>query len=310
MQRVFDEANIIECIIEENDLMAFLLSQDIDDNGEAIFPFNDLVDIIINALPEYAFADYEGQFKSSEVIKKIREAARCMYDTSAYKAVNKYYIEGDQNFKEAAEEARAICRGEFGEILLHVLLRDFKGTIPLVSKMYFKDSRGVPAHGFDAVHISCDDKILWLGESKLYTNSRDGLKELVEDLKHHFNKNFLQNEYTIIKKNVLVNNIPDRDYWIERMSKNVRLIDMITQVNVPMLCVYGDSNYEKCLKEKISEIAPIFETQFRSIKKYFDNKNDAPIKGKLNIILFLFPVMDKEKFVRDLHERLYHLQKV
>lgn len=70
MQRVFDEANIIECIIEENDLMAFLLSQDIDDNGEAIFPFNDLVDIIINALPEYAFADYEGQFKSSEVIKK------------------------------------------------------------------------------------------------------------------------------------------------------------------------------------------------------------------------------------------------
>jgi hypothetical protein len=85
---------------------------------------------------------------------------------------------------------------------------------------------------------------------------------------------------------------------------------MITQVNVPMLCVYGDSNYEKCLKEKISEIAPIFETQFRSIKKYFDNNNDAPIKGKLNIILFLFPVMDKEKFVRDLHERLYYLQKV
>lgn len=31
-------------------------------------------------------------------------------------------------------------RGEFGEIILHFLLRDFKNTIPLVSKVYFKDS--------------------------------------------------------------------------------------------------------------------------------------------------------------------------
>lgn len=310
MQRVFDQTNIIECIIEEEDLMAFLLRQDINDKGEKYFPFTNLAQIIIDALPEYAFADYEKPIKPLEYMKKVREVARCMYDTGAYKAINKYYIEGDASFKIEAEKARAISRGEFGEILLHVLLRDFKGTIPLVSKMYFKDSPGIPAHGFDAVHISPNERILWLGESKLYTSATCGLKDLIEDLKHHFTKDFLHNEYTIIKKNILTNNIPERDSWIDRISKNVLLSDMIAQVNVPMLCVYDESKFKKCIEKDISDIAPVFETRFREIKKYFDEHNDAPLKEQLNIILFLFPVMDKREFVLDLHKRLYHLQKV
>lgn len=311
MPKVFDQANIIECVIEEDELMAFLLRQDINDDGEKYFPFMDLVQTIMDVLPEYAFADNEQPIKPHLYMKKVREAARCMYDTSAYKAINKYYIEQDDTFEEEAKSARAIGRGEFGEILLHLLLRDFKGTIPLVSKLYFKDSRGVPAHGFDAVHISPEENILWLGESKLYTGATAGLMDLISDLKHHLTKDFLSSEYTIIKKNLLVNNIPDRDYWIERLSKNVRLGDMISQVNIPMLCVYNDTRrFETCLNEAIEDIVPIFEPRFRELKQYFDDNNDAPLKNKLNIILFLFPVMDKEKFVMELHKRLYYLQQV
>ena len=311
MPRVFDQANIIECVIEEDELMAFLLRQDINDDGEKYFPFKDLAQTIMDVLPEYAFADNEHPIEPHMFMKKVREAARCMYDTSAYKAINKYYIEKDTTFKEDAETARAIGRGEFGEILLHLLLRDFKGTIPLVSKLYFKDSRGVPAHGFDAVHISPEENILWLGESKLYRGATTGLKELIGDLKHHFRKDYLSTEYTIIKKNLTVNNIPNRDYWIERLSKNTRLEDMITQVNIPMLCVYNDTKkFEKCLNEAIEDIVPIFEPRFRELKQYFDDNNDAPLKNKLNIILFLFPVMDKEKFVLELHKRLYYLQQI
>ena len=311
MPKVFDQANIIECVIDEDELMAFLLRQDINDAGEKYFPFNDLAQIIMDVLPEYACADYEKPIKSHLYMKKVREAARCMYDTNTYKAINKYFIEKDATFKDEAEDARAIGRGEFGEILLHLLLRDFKGTIPLVSKLYFKDSRGVPAHGFDAVHISPDDNILWLGESKLYTGATTGLKKLIEDLKQHLTKDFLSNEYTIIKKNLTNNNIPNRDYWIERLSKNTRLEDMITQVNIPMLCVYNDTEkFEKCINEAIEAIVPIFEPSFRELKQYFDDNNDAPLKNKLNIILFLFPVLDKKKFVLELHKRLYHLQQI
>lgn len=311
MQKVFDHANIIECVIDEEELMAFLLRQDINDEGEKYFPFKDLVEIIIDVLPEYAFADYEQPIKPELYMKKVREAARCMYDTSTYKAINKYYIEGDISFREEAEKARAISRGEFGEILLHLLLRDFKGTIPLVSKLYFKDSRGVPAHGFDAVHISPKGKILWLGESKLYAGSTNGLTNLIEDLKHHFKKDFLSREYTIIKKNVSINNIPNRDYWLDRLSRNNRLEDMITQVNIPMLCVYNDTlRFKRCLDESIENIASVFEPRFRELKQYFDDNNNAPLKKKLNIILLLFPVMDKEKFILELHKRLFYLQQI
>lgn len=120
MQRVFDQANIIECVINEEELMAFLLRQDVNDVGEKYFPFKDLAQTIIDVLPEYAFADYEQPIKPHLYMKKVREAARCMYDTNTYKAINKYFIENDVTFKEEAEAARAIGRG-FSGITLRCL---------------------------------------------------------------------------------------------------------------------------------------------------------------------------------------------
>lgn len=148
-----------------------------------------------------------------------------------------------------------------------------------------------------------------MGESKLYKVGADALGELVEDLKHHFNKDFLTQEYTLISKHLLVNSIPEREYWVKEIASRKRLKDMIDNVYVPLLCVYEDANYKKCLKNAIEDIAPVFETRFRKLKEEFDKKNDAPLKDKLNIILLLFPVLDKEQFVLKLHERLYHLQK-
>lgn len=309
MPKVFDKGNIIVCTIDENDLMTFLTPLDIDDKGNLIYPYDEIGKLIMNVLPEYAFADYLDNLSIVDAMNIVRDSARCMYDTDSYHAINKYYFEKDPAYKEEAEGHRAISRGEFGEILLHLLLRDFKNTIPLVSKMFFKDSRGVPAHGFDAVHISPDEKVLWLGESKLYTSGAQALKELVEDLKHHFNHDFLEQEFALIKKHARVNGLPDRDFWIAEMTKRKKLVDMIRQVNVPMLCVYEDANYKKCISKAIEDIAPVFETRFRKLKQEFDEANDFPLKYRLNIILFLFPVLDKEQFVLKLHERLYHLQK-
>ena len=42
--------------------------------------------------------------------------------------------------------------------------------------------------GFDAVHVSASENILWLGESKLYGDSKEGIKALVKDLNEHRTK--------------------------------------------------------------------------------------------------------------------------
>ena len=78
-----------------------------------------------------------------------------------------------------------------------MLLRDFYDSLPLLSKIYFKDSDGHTVHGFDAVHIAPDinDKSkfsLWLGESKLYTNGKAGVKALTKDIEEHFNIKYLR----------------------------------------------------------------------------------------------------------------------
>lgn len=59
-------------------------------------------------------------------------------------------------------------RGEFGELLLHAILRQVYSTIPAVSKIYYKDSANDTVKGFDAVHVVADEDSLelWLGEAK------------------------------------------------------------------------------------------------------------------------------------------------
>lgn len=62
--------------------------------------------------------------------------------------MRRWYLEHDEAARAEIEKLSENQRGEFGELLLHLILRDFKGTIPLISKVYFKDSAGVPAPWF------------------------------------------------------------------------------------------------------------------------------------------------------------------
>ncbi len=309
MARLFDTGNIIECIVDEKDLSSFMFRTDINDEGKRIYPDKEISDVLMNALPEYVFANYEN-ITTINALEKIREAAKALYNTEEYKVINNYYIENDASYKEKAEKHQSYSRGEFGEILLHILLREFKGTIPLVSKVYFKDARGVPAHGFDAVHISSNEKILWLGESKVYTDGQGGVKALIQDLKDHFTKDYMNEQFTIIKKCVDNNSIPERDYWINRLAQNKLLSDMLSHLSIPLLCVYSDDSYIKWLNQQIADIASVLKSNTRNLKQYFDKENDAPLKRQLDIVLFLMPVKDKHNFVVNAHKKLNLLQQL
>lgn len=162
---------------------------DIDDSGQPLYMLDDLTKAIINTIPEYVFADYENpEIPQTDVVEKLREAAHCIYKIKDYDLMRRWRLNNDKTALEELKKSSTARRGEFGELLLHLLLRDFKNTIPLVSKVYFKDAAGIPAHGFDSVHISPDEKILWLGESKFYSESKRGLQELLSDLNNHFKK--------------------------------------------------------------------------------------------------------------------------
>jgi len=102
-------------------------------------------------LPEFALTHSELiKYKSyRNAVPMLRKAAKIVYQTKKFK-----------------------YRGEFGELILHVVLRETFNTIPAISKIYYKDSVNETVKGFDAVHVvNIDNSLeLWLGEVKFYSN--------------------------------------------------------------------------------------------------------------------------------------------
>ena len=202
-KRVFDTQNIILLKVDETDLNSFLVDMDLDDSGQYVFQLESLANAIIETIPEYVFADYKGSsLPLAGSVSRLREAAKSIYKIKEYELMYRAYVLNDAAAMEKTEKSSYMNRGEFGELLLHLLLRDVKGTIPLISKVYFKDSPSVPAHGFDAVHITPENKILWLGESKFYSDAEQGLNALLNDLNEHFKRDYLNEQFVIIKKNL------------------------------------------------------------------------------------------------------------
>ncbi|KLU60301.1 hypothetical protein CEB3_c31520 [Peptococcaceae bacterium CEB3] len=308
-KKTFDKKNIILLKVEEDDLNSFLINMDIDDNGNPLYQLDDLSRAIINTIPEYVFANYEDQeIPQTDSVEKLREAARGIYKIKDYDLMRRWYLDNEQAAYDELKNTGSSRRGEFGELLLHLLLRDFNGTIPLVSKVYFKDAAGVPAHGFDAVHITPDDQILWLGESKFYTDSKRGIRELLADLSSHFKREYLDEQFLIIKKNLQNNSIPQRDEWIETLNGCTKLRDRLQMINIPMLCTYPHDIYTCFSDMDDAEAISYHEANVRELKSYFATQNTHPLKSQLNVILLLFPIRDKKELVTKLHERLWHMQ--
>lgn len=310
-ERIFDTKNVILLKVNDDDLLSFLVDTDLMDSGEYNWRIDDLIEAIISVVPEYVFADYIGEsIPITKMVERLREAAKSIYKIKDYELMYRAYALCDEQAKQEVENGSFKRRGEFGELLLHLLLREFKGTIPLVSKVYFKDSAGVPAHGFDAVHISPNEGILWLGESKLYTDAKGGIKALLSDLEEHIKREYLDEQFVIIKKNLENNSIPQRDYWIGQLSSCVKLSERLKMINIPLLCVYPDKIYSRFFDVEDSQAFDVHVNDVYALKKYFEEHNMHALKSQLNIILMLFSIKDKDEFLSKLHQKLWHMQNI
>jgi hypothetical protein len=309
--QIFDKKNVIVTQIREPDLESFLVDFDIDNNGSPRYMLDELTQVITDVIPEYVFAYYENpEILQTEIVEKVRESAKSIYKIKDYLLMKQAYLDNDQLALSELDTKNYKNRGEFGEIILHLFLRKFHETIPLISKVYFRDSNGVPAHGFDAVHITTSEQILWLGESKFYSDGKQGIKALLDDIKEHINKDYLEDQVLVIKKNLECNMIPQREEWIKLLNNTTKLKDIIKIINIPLLCTYPHDLYRLYSDLKSQDAVVYHESNVRELKSYFNNNNDHPLKQRLNVILMLFPVRDKNELVKKLHERLWHMQNI
>src|SRR5258708_2210489 len=81
----------------------------------------ELVAHMMEWLPEFALTYSERRsFAANSAVRLIRAAARSIYTTEKFKN-----------------------RGEFGELLLHIAIRQVFQTLPAISKIYYKDADNV-----------------------------------------------------------------------------------------------------------------------------------------------------------------------
>lgn len=105
-----------------------------------------LADHAMEWLPEFALTAEECEnIRHANAIDFIRRAAHNVYTSKKFEK-----------------------RGEFGELFLHIAIRQVFDSLPAISKIYYKSANNDPVKGFDAVHVVGEvrDLELWIGEAK------------------------------------------------------------------------------------------------------------------------------------------------
>lgn len=311
------QSGVLLLKINEDDVNTILMNTDIDANGCLQYAYDEFANAFSENILEYAFA--YSDIPRSEITKKHREAAKSLLKLYEIDKLKKYFDDGipekqwDPKFLQWYRR-----KGVFGEVILHLILKDFKNTIPLISKLYFKDSFAQEAKGFDSVHVSEDGTTLWLGETKFYKYSKKqgkidgGIDELVKDLNKHFAKEYLQEQFVIIRRGLDTQyQHPQRQKWLDILNKPVLLKDVFQYVKIPLLCIYEDAIAEDFISDidnKLKDSKIITHTT--TLRDYYNSINTYPYKNQIETVLILMPIQTKDKLIKCMLEKVWHMQNI
>ena len=238
-----------------------------------------LVDYLFEYLPEFAltYSEFE-KLTGENVVAKMRQVAASIYQSEKFEN-----------------------RGEFGELLLHAIIRETYNTIPAISKIYYKDGPNETVKGFDAVHVVVTDDTLelWLGEVKFYNNIYKAISDVIEELNLHVEVRYVRNEFVAIT-NKIDAQWPHADRLMTLLHPHTSLDDVFSNTCIPVLLTYDSSvlrRYDNKCDEYIQEIS---EELQRFHKIFCDKLGKFP----LTMHLFLFPLNTKVELINSLEAKL------
>ncbi|GAB6554232.1 HamA C-terminal domain-containing protein [Bacillus mobilis] len=277
---VFESNFIFEEYIEETHFRGFSVGYEMEE-----YRYDALVEHIFSALVDFSLPHSElSTFTPINAQRKMRSAAKAVYATDKYRS-----------------------RGEYGEILLHIVMRDYFNTVPAISKMYYKDGPNETVKGFDAVHIvdQGNDLELWLGEVKFYQSISGAIRDVIPELQAHVGKDYLRNEFLCISNKI--------DNSWEHAEKMKMLIDgrtsldkIFKRIRIPVLLTY-DSKVVSSYKEVNEE----YQTQLiEELNKHHDKFRSNELPKNIDVILILIPFEQKKRLVELLHKKLKVWQQI
>lgn len=233
---------------------------------EFVTPFSDLIKV-----------------NHANCMDMIKRAASVVYSTDKYKR-----------------------RGEFGELMLHAILRELFDTEPIANKLFFKSAVNETVKGFDSVHARVDDEgelELWLGEVKFYKSISRAVNAVASEISDHLQKAKIREEF------VCVGNIVDRKWEhakkiLRLFSTNTSLDDVFKIICIPVLLTY-ESDIVKSAKSISDQFLDSLRKELNQNHALFQSKISS-IKIKVNLVLL--PLDNKETLIQTLDRKLKGLQ--
>jgi hypothetical protein len=196
-------------------------------------------------------------------------------------------------------------RGEFGELFLHIAIRQVFGSLPAISKIFYKTSSNDTVKGFDAVHVvgSPTDLELWLGEVKFYENINKAIRDVVAELATHTTTNYLKSEFAFITNKIDIN-WPHAEALRQLLSPNASLDCIFKRLCVPVLLTY-DSPCVKSHAAITKEYQRAFEAE---LAQHYAAFAGSHLPNDIRIHLFLLPLHTKKTLISLLDKGLKQWQ--
>ncbi len=239
---------------------------------------------LLHWLPEFALSYGEwSDLGAHNAVELIGVAARAIYTSEKYQK-----------------------RGEFGEVLLHAMLRQHFGSVPAISKYYFKDASNDTVKGFDAVHVvrAGSEWELWLGEVKFYNDFAAATRDVCEELTEHSQRDYLRSEFSAITRKV-DKRWPDAAALVDLLHQNTSLDKIFARVTIPVLLTYDSA--------AVQSHSTVSEAYLVALKKEVARHHSAfsarVPKLPVAVRLLLLPLEEKATLVALMDEALKRCQK-
>lgn len=183
-------------------------------------------------------------------------------------------------------------------------MRQEYGTDAAVSKFWFKDAANDTAKGFDVVHLSTGrttqgELHLWLGEAKFYGNLNQAVTAAIESVREHLEANYLKSEFMLVSSKV-DREAPYASVLLELLNKKTPLDQVFSVLHIPVLVTYDSSaltRHDRHSEQYFSELRSEVSEAWAPFSQAFE----AP---PATIDVIFIPLLEKSKFVKELHERL------
>ncbi|MBC5638452.1 DUF1837 domain-containing protein [Ornithinibacillus sp. BX22] len=237
--------------------------------------------------------DYEdGKYRQSELVRIIRDTvvhfALTKREIQKYKE-NDDFGEMQRKAWERISKAHKNSKGDYGELLLFIILSIFFPSEKFVTKVRLRSSMKDQIKGFDCAHFSIenDEVILWLGEAKFHKQFSGAITDAISSVNEHCNINYLKDEISILASNIEINETFQAYEKINNVLNGGISLDKI-KIRIPVLLTYDCNLIPKHTNIEDAKFVDEMGKEFISKYQNIDN-HMLTLKPNIEVLFIILP---------------------